>query len=333
LFGTPSAGLVKATLLSVLKQQIRNMSASGEFIRDLRRDWTNLNLDTKPPFHFLAIAGELDQFVPPESSLGPFPEPVRRVIPGDHLSMLRADSRDAPCVRILIDTLTAGAAPAGARSAARLAVEEGEFRKVIEDLWPQRSELDDSGAVLLSLALDGAGRREDAIELLEAHSAQGTDVLGALAGRYKRRWLVERRRTDVEKAMELYHRGYSKAADKQPPDHDQAYYHGINLAYLELAYGGDYHAAREQANAVLEHCKAAVSPKDGFWCLASAGDALMILGRTEEAFQKHAEAARHDMNPWQALSIQEQAIRTADLCGLTREEMERLSDLYEGCVH
>jgi len=74
---------------------------------------------------------------------------------------------------------------------------------------------------------------------------------------------VERRRTDVEKAMELYHRGYSKAADKQPPDHDQAYYHGINLAYLELAYGGDYHAAREQANAVLEHCKAAVSPKDG----------------------------------------------------------------------
>jgi len=93
-----------------LKQQIRNMSASGEFIRDLRRDWTNLNLDTKPPFHFLAIAGELDQFVPPESSLGPFPEPVRRVIPGDHLSMLRADSRDAPCVRILIDTLTAGAA-------------------------------------------------------------------------------------------------------------------------------------------------------------------------------------------------------------------------------
>jgi pimeloyl-ACP methyl ester carboxylesterase len=332
LFGTPSAGLVKATLLSVLKQQIRNMSASGDFIRDLRREWTSLSLDTKPPFHFLAIAGEQDQFVPPESSLGPFPEPVRRVIPGNHLSMLRADSRDAPCVRTLADALTAGAAPAGARSAARLAVEEGEFQKAIEGLWPQRSELDDSGAILLSLALDAVGRREDAIEFLEGHSARGTDVLGVLAGRYKRRWTVERRRADVEKAMELYGRGYSEAAAKQPPDHDQAYYHGINLAYLELAYGGDYRAARQRAEAVLADCAAAVSPKDRFWLLASEGDALMILGRTEEAMHKHAEAARHDMNPWQALSIQEQAIRTADLCGLTAEEIERLSDLYEGRV-
>jgi pimeloyl-ACP methyl ester carboxylesterase len=332
LFGTPSAGLVSATLLSVLKQQIRNMSASGDFIRDLRREWTSLSLDTKPPFHFLAIAGEQDQFVPPESSLGPFPEPVRRVIPGNHLSMLRADSPDASCVRILADALTAGAAPAGARSAARLAVEEGEFQKAIEGLWPQRSELDDSGAILLSLALDAVGRREDAIGFLEGHSARGTDVLGVLAGRYKRRWIVERRRADVEKAMELYRRGYSEAAAKQPPDYDQAYYHGINLAYLDLAYGGDYRAARQRAEAVLEDCAAAVSPKDRFWRLASEGDALMILGRTEEAVQKHAEAARHDMNPWQALSIQEQAIRTADLCGLSGEELERLSDLYEGRV-
>jgi hypothetical protein len=58
----------------------------------------------------------------------------------------------------------------------------------------------------------------------------------------------------------------------------------------------------------------------------------MILGRTEEAMQKHAEAARLEMDPWQALSIQEQAIRTADLCGLTAEELQRLSDLYEGRV-
>jgi pimeloyl-ACP methyl ester carboxylesterase len=332
LFGTPSAGLVTAAMLSLLKQQIRNMSASGDFIRDLRRDWTSLGLDTNPPFHFLAIAGEQDQFVPPESSLGPFPEAVRRVIPGNHLSMLRADSPDAPCVRILVDAFTAGAAPAGARSAARLAVEEGEFQKAIDGLWPRRSELDDGGARLLALALDAVGRRQDAIEFLEGHSASGTDVLGVLAGRYKRRWIVERRRADVEKAMELYGRGYSEAAARQPRDYDQAYYHGINLAYLELAYGGDYRAARERAKTVLEDCASAVSPKDRFWCLASEGDALMILGRTEEAMQKHAEAARLEMDPWQALSIQEQAIRTADLCGLTTQEIEPLSDLYEGSV-
>src|SRR5262249_26114888 len=44
LFGTPSAGLVKATLLEIFKQQIHNMSASGEFIHDLRRQWRELGL-------------------------------------------------------------------------------------------------------------------------------------------------------------------------------------------------------------------------------------------------------------------------------------------------
>jgi hypothetical protein len=38
------------------------------------------------------------------------------------------------------------------------------------------------------------------------------------------------------------------------------------------------------------------------------------------------------MSPWQALSIQEQAARTADLCGLSEEDIEGLSDLYEGGV-
>ena len=83
---------------------------------------------------------------------------------------------------------------------------------------------------------------------------------------------------------------------------------------------------------MLEDCAKAVNPKGKFWRLASEGDAFLILGRKDEAFRKHAEAAQFDMDPWQALSIQEQAIRTADLCGLTGEEMQRLSDLYEGCA-
>jgi len=325
LFGTPSKGLVKARLLSFLKRQIRNMSASGDFIRNLRREWTDLGWATAPPFHFLAIAGENDQFVPPGSSIEPFPEEMQRVISGDHLSMLRADSPDAECVAILVDALTDGNAP-------RVAQEKAKFRQTIEKLWPRRSELDDGGAARLSLALDKVGRRQDAIEFLEGHPAKGTDVLGVLAGRYKRRWIVERRRADVEMAMKLYGRGYSEAAAKQPPDYDQAYYHGINLAYLELAYGGDYRAGRERAKTVLEDCAKAVNPKGKFWRLASEGDAFLILGRKDEAFRKHAEAAQFDMDPWQALSIQEQAIRTADLCGLTGEEMQRLSDLYEGCA-
>jgi len=57
----------------------------------------------------------------------------------------------------------------------------------------------------------------------------------------------------------------------------------------------------------------------------------MILGRTEEAMQKHAEAARLEMDPWQALSIQEQAFAPR-FVRLDAEELQRLSDLYEGRV-
>jgi pimeloyl-ACP methyl ester carboxylesterase len=331
LFGTPSAGLVKATLASWLKQQIRNMSASGQFIRDLREQWNELERDSKLP-RVLAVAGETDQFVPPNSSLGPFPEQMRRVIPGNHISMLNASSANDACVQIIVETLTGGAAAAGPRTADRLAVEEGRFQQAIDRLWPIRAEIDEGAAVSLALALDSLGRREESIQFLEGRSSRGTDVLGVLAGRYKRRWLLERRRADAERALELYRAGYARATAKQPVDREQAFYHGINLAFLELAYGGDYHAAGKLADEVLDHCRESKIPRDALWRVATEADALLILGRVDEAIARHADAAQMTMQPWQALSIQEQALRTADLCGCAPQQIEAIARLYEGGV-
>jgi hypothetical protein len=329
LFGTPSAGLVKASLLEIFKQQINNMSTSGPFIRDLRRQWSDLGLDRTAPFIFLSIAGETDQFVPPESSLGPFTESVQRVIPGHHLSMLNAPSQDAPCVRMLVEALAGVGAISGSRTSARLAIEKGDFEQVVRDLGQHRDELDDSGAVRLALALDGLGRRIEAIQFLESHSPTGTDVLGVLAGRYKRVWYLERRRMDLDKALDLYGRGYSRATARNPADHDQAYYHGINLAYLKLASGTDPEGAKNLAHAVLDHCEKAANPRDETWRLATKGSALLVLGRLNEAFQAHEQAAKQEMDPWQALSIQEQTLRMADICGLRDSDMERLLGRYK----
>jgi hypothetical protein len=329
LFGTPSRGLVKATLVSWLKQQTRNMSASGPFVQGLREDWTKLDAEKKLP-PLLAVAGEIDQFVPPDSSLGPFAEDMRRVVPGNHLTMLDASSANDACVQIILQTLTRGAAPAGPRSAAGLAVEAGKFGQVIDTLWPNRTELDDTGAVSLGLALDSVGRRRDAIEFLEGRETRGTDAFGVLGGRYKRRWLLERRRADAEKAFEMYRRAYERANAKTPPDHEQAFYHGINLAFMELAYGSDFHAARERAGEVLEHCRLSESPREPFWRAATEADAQLILGHLAEGIGKHAEVAQMPLQPWQALSIQEQAVRTADLAGCSPEQIEAIAALYEG---
>jgi hypothetical protein len=46
--------------------------------------------------------------------------------------------------------------------------------------------------------------------------------------------------------------------------------------------------------------------------------------------EKHTEAARMPMDPWQALSIREQAMHTADLCGCSPEQIEAIAALYEG---
>jgi pimeloyl-ACP methyl ester carboxylesterase len=331
LFGTPSGGLVKATVLSWLKQQFKNMSASGKFITQLRSDWNRLKLDTAPSFKFLATAGETDQFVPPASSLGPFPEAVRRVIPGNHVSMLNVSSATDPCVKLLIEGLTEGAAQAGPRNSARVAVEAGEFQDAIDRLWPGRKRLDDGGAVQLAIALDRVGRRDDAIEVLREHKPEGTDVLGVLAGRLKRRWLVTRDAEDFKNALELYQRGYDEAVGKNPPDHDQAHYHGINLAYLALAGSKrDEPSAREMATKVLAHAQAAKDPAGKYWSLASEGDALIILDRIDEAFEKHKQAAAIEPNPWATLSMEEQALRLAALCGLKKSQAQKLAAIYEG---
>jgi pimeloyl-ACP methyl ester carboxylesterase len=332
LFGTPSNGLSKASVVSFLKQQLNNMSTSGQFIKQLRSDWTDLKLNVTRPFDFLAVAGELDQFVPPASSLEPFPESVRRVIPGNHVTMLRADESGAAPVRLLSDFLSRGATPGGVRTAARLAVEKGEFQEVVDRLWPLRSEIDDAGAVTLALALDALGRRQDSIAVLESHQAKGTDPLGTLAGRYKRRWLVERRQSDLDRAFELYRAGYLRVTTSDPVNHSQAYYLGTNLMYLEMAANGNYDAARNLAAAVRQHCRLDANPTGVFWRLATEGDALITLGLKQDALAAHAQAAGQQMNPWQALSIQEQSLDVAGLCGWDRTELERLSGLYQGRV-
>src|SRR5262245_5170504 len=92
LFGTPSAGLRKASIISrllgpLLGVQVHNMGEGSDFVRNLRSSWSQ-GFGNHPRFRLYAIAGHRDQFVPPASSLGPFAQEYHRVVDGDHLSMV-----------------------------------------------------------------------------------------------------------------------------------------------------------------------------------------------------------------------------------------------------
>lgn len=308
LFGTPSAGVAKSSPFSFWKRQLRDMGPQSEFIRELRKNW-EVRFGKSIPFKFWTVAGDRDEFVPRTSSLDPFPPALRAVVPGDHLQIVKPRSADDLSVQLVVKTLAGDAAAAGEGNSARVAVEMCEFREAVRVLEPLQDDLEEDGLVQLALALEGVGRQQDAITVLERAGRKGTDALGVFAGRLKRRWYVERRKADIERAYKLYEKGYRISAKKR--DHEQAFYHGINLAFLDIAYRKNLRAAKIKAKRVLDHCKKA-RHKD-HWAYASLGDANLILGDVPNAVNHYRQALSLNPGPRERGSIHQQAYRLADL--------------------
>jgi predicted alpha/beta hydrolase family esterase len=342
LFGTPSNGLEKAGFADFWKRQVNDMVKGGKFVSELRKAWDDQQLSTSNKFKFVAVAGERDQFVPPESSMGCFPNDLCRVIPGNHLTMLEGDTVEAPAAQIILQLITGNTRqPKGARSTAHVAIEKEGFQDVINKLWPGYLQdrnapfpaVDDYGAGQLGMALEKIGDSETAIRLLSAHHAKGTDVLGILAGRLKRRWWLKSLQEDLDRALQLYTEGYERAVAADPVDHDQAYYHGINIAYLTMAPPTrNFARAKEWADKVLQHTASSVDPRMRKWIAATEADALMIRGDVQQGLERHKQAAAQVLNPWEALSMEEQTMRIADLCGVPDDRIKELSGWYEDRV-
>jgi pimeloyl-ACP methyl ester carboxylesterase len=310
LYGTPSAGLEKASPFTFWKRQIRDMARDSTFIRELRQQWT-AEIGATAPFVFVSTAGDRDEFVPRISSLEPFPAVCQRVVYGNHLEIVKPHDVSHLGFKVALKVLSGDDSDMGLVDSARRAVESRQFQQAIDTLGPHRQELDDQGLVTLALALESVGKQSEAIELLSNATAKGTDPLGVLAGRLKRRWLAERRRADAERALSLYHQGLERA--EQDENTEQAYYHAINAAFMELAYGSDATATRALAKRALEHAKR--SHAANVWRDATEGEAQLYLGNRAAARDAYVRAAAMGCEPWKAASVFQQAVRAADLMG------------------
>lgn len=322
LFGTPSGGLVKASLFKRWKRQIRDMAADGGFIKELRHSWRS-RFGDDPPFRFLAVAGSRDEFVPSRSSLEPFAPEHRAVVYGDHLEMVKPDGPDDLSVQVVVSHLVGDAAAGGPWNSARVAVEMRDFKSAIDTLWPHRAELDEPNRVYLALALEAEDRMGDAIQLLEeADDGAHTDAMGVLAGRYKRRWLAEGREADAKKAVHLYNRGLEISQERE--DHVQAFYHAINLAFMGLAHRRDESYAQSLARLALHEAMSTAKPDK--WSLATEGEAYLMLEQDETALVRYRQALSESPTPREVESMYMQAMRVTDLLGRdsTGERLERL---------
>jgi tetratricopeptide (TPR) repeat protein len=309
LFGTPSNGLLKAAPFKFWNRQVQDLASDSPFIADLRH--RRPRIFDNPPFAFATIAGDRDDFVPRDSSLDPFHRRFHRVVPGNHLEIVKPEAADHLGVQVVVNTSAGNAAVSGPWSAARAAVERGEFKDAIRQWEPYADQLDPHALVQLALALEETGHRDKALGLLEQYQGSHTDPLGVLAGRLKRRWRHDRRHDDGVRARDIYTRAYEMAKDDNDP---QAFYMAINIAFMELALDPLSPAAwqRSQTWAVkaLEHARRA--PKDK-WRLATEGEANLILGHPDVALERYRAAIALQPRPRELSSMFQQAYHIADV--------------------
>lgn len=320
-FGVSSKGFQRLWLDRLMKH-CDEIAPGSPFIEDLRTRWDH-KFSRKPgAFRFLSVAGNEDMWVPRESSIDPFDRDCVAVVNGGHTEIIRPRAPSDESVQLVIAFLTRGAASTGPLNSARVAVEYREFQQVIDRLLPRVSELDEKGLVALAIALDGLGRRQEAISVLTAEKGDRLDALGVLAGRRKRQWWDNCVKQDAEAALSLYAEGLGKALDGASPRLDQAAYHGINVAFMRLAYLNERRSASEMARQVLGYC---VSEHPDVWELATRAEAKLQLGATLEALDLYRTIAMSSPKPWVARSMYDQAMRVAILL----EDFQALEGLHE----
>jgi len=361
LLGTPSNGLKKSSWpASLLKRQLGDMAWGSSFITALRADW-EAKFGDRPPFSFLAVAGERDQFVPPDSSLAPFPTKQQAVVPGNHVSMLSPAANDDNLVRLISRRICDEQAGDVGDSALRM-IERGEFQRLIDAFYDKAAGLDEKALVQLAIALDAVGRRDDAYRLLSerfarrgdalgaltesvksawlhavgrrddadrlsnARFTRQSDALGALAGRLKREWLQKRQKADGDAAFEHYEKGLELA--RAGNDLSQAYYHGINLAFLEFVFKGNREAAQKRARQALRDCaEAEATGKADEWLEATRGEAELILNNGDAAFAAYRKFVDSVNAPWKLTSSYLNA-RTITANHPNRELVRRLGQIF-----
>ena len=330
LYGSPSGGLKKARFGRLLKSQLADMVEDGKFIRSLRQDWDSTFGET-PPFVFRTIAGSEDHFVPPESSLMPFSDRAREVVPGDHIEIVHPETLDHPSYTVFFKALTGSGALRSEVESARLAVEFNENRSAVDTLLPLAGSLDDDATVTLALALESLGSGDQAMRVMENHFERGAatlDAVGVLAGRLKRRWLFSRAKADYERSLALYEEALQRAVELE--DLEQCYYHGINVAFLKLMRGPAHRGVSEETRNAAETTREfAMKAPETSWSLATIGEASLMLGELEEGLARYQRARAKSRTVREQQSMFSQALEVAERV-YGQDEESAIRAVFEG---
>lgn len=280
LYGTPSAGLHKATMGRWYNIQVRDMDKDGEFVNRLRQDWKEKFTEVLP-FTFITVAGELDQFVPEQSSLFPFDKQHYAYTIGNHVDMVKPDLLTHPSYQILRHALIKKQPYLHVFNDEQLNSALGDYAQLIRQLKNRINEIDKRTFIDYIFALEALNSIDAATAALQNsdHLQQSTDYMGILGGRFKRKYLAGHMQADLQKAIDWYEKAYKLSVDRT--DKEQIFFHAINLAFLQLFGLKNYAAMRTYAQ--IAHDAAHISSNVSYWKDATIAEANLYLSNFTDA--------------------------------------------------
>jgi tetratricopeptide (TPR) repeat protein/predicted trehalose synthase len=332
LFGTPSTGVRRSRPGLLSRASGSWVSADSLFIRTLRENWAN-KFGATLPFRLYAITGEMDQVVPPESSFDPFPMAARRVVPGDHTSMVRPKDANDAVVRLLVTALSA---PTGVPAAKEKLTAQQWFYRGYNSTDPDEQILSYTEAIRLkpddyapyynrAIAHTEKGDLHRAIDSYNAAIILNSDDADA----FMNRAMVRADLGDLDKALQ----DYDTAVRLNPTDADILMNRGVLLAEK-----GDLPGALQDYNVVVQlrptdadafynraNTRSEMGDQDG--ALADYNESLRLNPDNPGAFRYRAEilsdqgdldGALNDLNQLARLSPDD-----ADVAGALSELADR----------
>lgn len=288
-YATPSYGLPEIELQNFFTygNDEKELKEGSQYIRNLRNRWDEAFKDDYP-FTFKTVAATKDEYVPISSSLEPFPKKYHEIIEGDHFSIVQITNENDDSYQLLLNTLTNKSFLNKSSNIEEINIAIGEYIDVINKLLPTLKTLDSKGLEQLVYALEGAGREEEALKILNEHpeAKDNSNLLGIMGGRYKRQYLNARSTEDLRMAFKHYSDALNISEAKK--DYSQIYYHAINLAFLSLMKGekADMTSFADQA-----YQATAKDPFPSLWKLATMGEAFLYKGDFENSKENYAKAA------------------------------------------
>ena len=289
LLGTPSAGIAPAKLKKLWNDKYRELSSEGDFIRTLRKDWSD-RYDKEYPFSLKVAAAIDDEFVTIDSCYGPFNSEHQVTIDGKHLSMVKPKDENDDCYTLIRSTLTDSEFHSQYTNNEEINIALGRYDAVVKKLLPEKDRLDQKGLKQLIFSLEGLDRREEALQILNEHpkAQEDTDLMGILGGRHKRAYLNFPAASDGEAAFVYYELALEQATSKE--NYEQIYYHAINLAFLSIVVENDEEKMRNYANKALN---AAEQCSDNPWKDATIAEANLYLRNFEKAKEFYLKASQN----------------------------------------